>query len=59
MRLVAEYAAASSALHTAVTNVRAKAGKESLKTGSEVAQVKAKCVQARLALRDHKAQHGC
>ena len=60
IRLVAEYAEASSLLHSAVTKLRAGAGKENEGHGKAVvAGAKTKCVNARLALRDHKALHGC
>jgi len=54
MRLLAEYAAATSVVFTAAATLQLKTGAE-FRTGLKASkEARAKCAKARLALRDHK-----
>ncbi len=59
IRLIESYAAATSTVYIAVTNLRLKTGlkfREALATSEKA---RAACVKARRALRDHTHRHGC
>jgi hypothetical protein len=56
IRLVDEYAAASSLLYTAMTTLHGKTGAEFCKALTASKAARAKCVKTRLALSDHKAR---
>ena len=59
LRLLGNYREAVSELFAAATGVQSKTGKELQESLELTKAARAKCVQARLALQAHKAQHGC
>ena len=59
IRLVDEYAAATSALFGAVTELRLKTGSQFREALATSETARAECVKARRALRDHTSRHGC
>jgi hypothetical protein len=56
IRLLDEYTATTSVLFAAMTTLHGKAGEEFCKALTASKAARAKCVKARLALRDHKAR---
>jgi hypothetical protein len=59
IRLIEEYAAATSAVFRAVTELRLKTGSQFRKTLATSETARAECGKARRALRDHVFRHRC
>jgi len=59
MRLIEKYTAATSALSVATTKLQLKTGVEFRESLAASKEARAKCANARQALLDHKARHGC
>lgn len=59
IRLIGAYQVATSALVAGTTVLRLKTGAEYIKALTAQKLLRAKCQQTRLALRIHKAEHGC
>jgi len=59
IRLVGNYAATTSALYQAVTELQLKTGSQFRKALASSEAARAECIKARRALRDHTFRHGC
>ena len=59
IRLLDRYAAATSALYSAVAKLQSKTGAEFREGLATSETARAECTKARRALRDHSVQHGC
>ncbi len=59
VRLIGKYAASTSAVFTAVTQLQLKTGSQFRKALASSEAARAECVKARRALRDHTFRHGC